>query len=312
VTPISHGAPAVSLIMPVWRPHLPWLLEAVESALADDETSFELIVVDDGCEQPVAGMLASIHDKRMRVLRIPHGGQSAALNAGIAAASGAWFRFVDADDVLTRSSTSHLLAVAGGDSVVTYGSTQVCDEQLRPGRIIGSTLEGNVLVDCLLGRFATRHPSMLFPRHVVEAAGPWDGGFRVSADWDFVLRSLEHAPVRGDSTIATLYRRHGRSVSRTADVAAGEESRRRMLTRYFDRHPEQKDTALERQAWGALYSDRGCAYWNAREYHRSVRTFALAVRSRPVEGTLDVARFLARRIRRRVAPLRESHASGAL
>ena len=302
---MSLHQPVVSLIMPVWRPHLPWLLEAVQSALiAADHVPCELVVVDDGCEEPVAEMLASVRDRRMRVLRIAHAGQSAALNAGIAAASGMWFRFVDADDVVTRGSTSHLLAIAGGDNVVTYGATQVCDAQLRPGSIIGSTLQGRVLIDCLLGRFHTRHPSMLFPRQVVEAAGPWETGFRVSADWDFVLRSLEHAPVRGDNTIATLYRRHARSVSRTADVAAGEESRRRMLLRYFERHPEEKGTALERQAWEALYSDRGCAYWNAREYQRSLEKFALAVRSRPVEGTLDVARFVARRIRRRVAPLR--------
>jgi len=312
VTPVSIRGPLVSLIMPVWRPHVSWLLEALESALSDHGCRCELVVVDDGCDQPVADLLASVDDSRMRVLRIAHGGQSAALNAGIAAASGQWFRFVDADDVLTPCSTSHLLAIADGDDVVTYGATQVCDAQLRPGAIIGSALQGNVLTDCLLGRFHTRHPSMLFPRHVVEAVGPWDTRFGVSADWDFALRALEHAAVRGDSTIATLYRRHSRSVSRMADVAAGEESRRRLLIRYFERHPEQRGSALERQAWGALYRDRGYAYWQARQYQMSVRKLALAVRAQPVEGTLDVARFVARRIRRRVAPRRTPRVSRAV
>jgi len=310
---IPRKRPLVSLIMPVWQPHVPWLLAAVASALADDEHSSELIVVDDGCDPPVAAILDAGSSSRMRMVRIEHGGQAAALNAGIAAATGDWFRFIDADDVVIAGSTAHLVAITRGETVVAYGSTQVCDEQLRPGAIIGSTLQGDVLVDCLLGRFHTRHPAMLFPRSVVEAAGPWDTMFRVSADWDFVLRAVEHAPVRGDGTVAAQYRRHNRSVSRMAGVAAGEESRRRMLVRYFERHPEQRGSSLERQAWGALYRDRGYAYWDAHEYGSSMRRLALAVRAEPLGGALDVARFAARRMRRLIRPDRRiSRASGGI
>jgi glycosyltransferase involved in cell wall biosynthesis len=308
----ARQTPTVSLIMPVWQPHVPWLNAAVSSALADNGGAFELILVDDGCEPAVETMLEAGSSARMRVVRIEHAGQAAALNAGIAAATGDWLRFIDADDVVITGSTSHLLALAGGETVIAYGAMQVCDEQLRPGAVIGSKIQGDVLVDCLLGRFHTRHPAMLFPRRVVEAAGPWDTAFRVSADWDFVLRALEHAPVRGDGQVTALYRRHKRSVSRMANVAAGEESRRRMLVRYFERHPEQVGTPLERQAWGALYRDRGYAYWDAHEYGSSMRRLALALRTEPLSGTLDVARFAARRMRRLVRPDRWIRASGSL
>jgi hypothetical protein len=66
-------------------------------------------------------------------------------------------------------------------------------------------------------------------------------------------------------------------VSRRADVQAGEVSRRRMIERYFDRHPEQRGSDLERQAWRAMYIDRGRAYWDARQYGRSISRLARAV-----------------------------------
>jgi len=78
----------VSLVMPVWRPRPGWLREAVVSALQEHACQIELIVVDDACEEPVAGLLAGIEDPRLRVLRIEHAGPYGARNAGIAAARG--------------------------------------------------------------------------------------------------------------------------------------------------------------------------------------------------------------------------------
>lgn len=287
----------ISVIMPVWRPHPPWLLQAVGSVLAQGDCELELVVVDDGCDEQVASLLAVVSDARLRVIRIEHQGQGAALNAGIEASSGRWLRFVDSDDVIAPGSMRRLASRMVGDRLIAYGATEVCDEQLHPYRRITSTLQGKVVSDCLVGRFETRHVSMLFPRRVVEAAGPWDTTFRVSADWDFVLRALDHAEVSGDREVATLYRRNRRSVSGRANVQAGEESRRRIIARYFDRHPEQRGSALEREAWRAMYEDRGRAYWNAGQRRAAVARFAGAVWSDPLGSASAAARAIRRRLR---------------
>jgi len=83
-------------------------------------------------------------------------------------------------------------------------------------------------------------------RSVVEAVVVWCSGFRVSGDWDFALRALEHAPVRAEGGIATYYRKHGGAA--TTDMAAGEQGARRVVERYFERHPEERGTSLERHA----------------------------------------------------------------
>jgi hypothetical protein len=88
--------------------------------------------------------------------------------------------------------------------------------------------------------------SMLFPRGVVEAVGEWDTSLRQCQDGDFVLRSLEHAPVRGEQEVATFYRRHGQAQS--ANLARALEYESLVVDRYLERHPEQAGTRLEREA----------------------------------------------------------------
>jgi glycosyltransferase involved in cell wall biosynthesis len=253
--------PDVSLVMPVWQVPQPWLHEAVSSALAEDACAIEVVVVDDGNDDPVADRLREVADERLRVVRIAHAGQGPALDAGIAAARGRYLRFVDADDVVVPHSTSRLLRLADGRTdVIAYGATVVCDEALNPVRTISSSIAGDATVPCLLGLFEVRHVAMLFPRAVVEHAGTWSAGMRVSGDWDFVLRALELATVVGDGEPAVLYRRHARSLTGAADVETGERDRERVIDRFLERNPHQRGTSLERRARAALFLDRALAY----------------------------------------------------
>ena len=233
--------------MPVWRPRPEWLREAVAGALAQEGCDFELIVVDDGSEPPVAELIEDLEHERLRLLRLPRGGVSRARNAGVAAARGDFFRFVDCDDLILPRSTAHLLELAHGrQDVIAYGATLVCDERLSPLSTASSTLRGSAAEACLLNRFTVTIHSLLLPREVVEATGDWDPALPVSQDWDYVLRALDHASVIGDGRIATHYRTHADMNSR--NLAAGVEGYRRIVAGYFERHPEQRGTRLERQA----------------------------------------------------------------
>jgi glycosyltransferase involved in cell wall biosynthesis len=286
--------------MAAWRPEPRWFHEAVASALGQRDCSFELIVVDDGSPEPVADLLEGKRDPRLRVVRIEHGGTAAARNAGIANARGRLLRFLDADDVLEPHSTARLAALIGErDDVVAHGATVVCDEALRPRRTIASELEGNVVVPCLLGRFDVRHVSMLFPRRVVQLAGPWVGGFNISEDWDFVLRTLEHAGVRRDPLTATFYRRHGRSRTGAAELAVGEQDRGRVLDRYFERHRELRGTALERRARAAALLDAAAAYAAVGERRAATIRLARGARLAPPAAATAAARLLVRGARTR-------------
>jgi glycosyltransferase involved in cell wall biosynthesis len=249
------ATPLVTFVMPVWNPRSTWLVAAVRSVLNQGGRN-ELIVVDDGCSIPVETHLRHIDDRRLRVLRIEHGGASHARNAGVAAGVGDCFRFADADDVLEPKSTDRLLRLLdGADDVIAYGATMWCDSELRPLWTMANRITGSALVACLLRRFLVRPFSAIFPRRVVEATGDWDRELRLSHDWDYVLRALEHATVRGETAIATYYRNHPSSLTA---VAAAEEAR--VVEKYFERHPEQRGTDLERRAQARLEATLARAY----------------------------------------------------
>jgi glycosyltransferase involved in cell wall biosynthesis len=245
---VTHGDPLVSLIMPVWRPRPEWLAQAVESALGQRGCRIELILVDDGCPEPVAGLLGRVRDERLRTFRIEHGGVSRARNAGIAASRGTVLRFIDCDDVIDLDSTARLLHLMGDDEdVIAYGATILCDAALRPQGKISSRLEGSAAIACLLNQgFTVMLPAMLFPRRIVQAAGDWDPTMTVCEDWDFVLRTLEHARVRGEDRTALYYRRHPDAAASDIDAfwQAGQ-GPLRVVSRYLDRHPEARGTRLE-------------------------------------------------------------------
>lgn len=248
-SPERERAPDVSVIMPVWKPHQGWLDVAVRSVLAETTCDVELIVVDDGNTEPVAAVLDRA-DPRLKVVRIPHGGVSRARNAGVAIARGQHLRFLDADDAVEPGSTAHLLAlVQGRSNVISYGATLFCDEQLRGVWVMRSNIQGDALLACVLGRFTVRLQAMLFPRRVVDEAGPWDPSLTVSEDWEWIARALEHASVEGDDAIVVSYRRGSGASS---DAEAGRRGARVVVERWLDRHPELRGTALERRAEAML------------------------------------------------------------
>lgn len=291
--------------MPVRSPRPDWLRAAVRAVLEQRGCELELIVVDDGNPEPVERHLEEVGDGRVQVLRVPHGGVSRARNAGIAEARGGHVRFVDADDVVEAGSTARLLALAGErEDVVAYGATMFCDEQLRPVWKMVSRLEGDVRIPCLLGRFDVRPFSLLYPRRVVEATGEFDPGFTVNEDWDFLLRALDHAGVRGEQEVATYYRKHGGAA--TGDKAAGEEGARRLVRKYFERHPEQRGR-LERRAEAGLLAQAARAYLTSRRPAVAVPRLARAARLDPTAVVFELRRSLPAlagrvRSRRRRAP----------
>ena len=76
-----------------------WLGEAIESALAQDYSSVEIIVADNGSTDGSLE-LARSYSPAVRVIDAPTRGLGASRNAGLAVARGEYLQFLDADDAL--------------------------------------------------------------------------------------------------------------------------------------------------------------------------------------------------------------------
>ena len=95
----AGSVPEVSVILPVGNREA-YLREAIDSVLAQTHQDFELLLVADGVPSPVAAILSSYVDPRIRLLRMPvNVGISGARNVGLAAARGQFIALMDSDDV---------------------------------------------------------------------------------------------------------------------------------------------------------------------------------------------------------------------
>lgn len=92
---------AISVIVPVYRVEK-YLPACIDSILNQTFTDFELILVDDGSPDRCPEICDEVarRDARVRVIHQANAGLSAARNAGIEAAHGAWLSFVDSDDYI--------------------------------------------------------------------------------------------------------------------------------------------------------------------------------------------------------------------
>jgi len=208
-------------------------------------------------------------------------------------------------------SSSRLLALAAEGGQIAYGDTEICDEALAPSSVAGSRVAGDAVEEAVMGRFDVFVVSLLFPRPVVDAAGPWsEHAFRVSGDWDFVLRALEQAPVRPLGEVVTRYRRHGSSITKTADVAAGAAAGEVVLDRYFARHPARRGSRLERRAYVRLHLDRASAHAWRREWRPAAAQLRRAARRDPVAAAGALGRWVAGRPRRLIARAARLRARG--
>ena len=281
----------VSLIMPVWQPCGPWLQQAVHSCLSQTHSNLELIVVDDGCAEPVASLLRGFDDPRLRILRTPHAGVSNARNAGIAAAGGRWIRFVDADDVLPPASTTMLLQSASPAFPIVYGQTKVCDEQLRPLRTMTCRRDGEVLIAGITGELDIMLQAMLFDRAVVASARAFDPALELMEDHDFVLRATAEVRVRSVDEIVYVYRQHSASSSRQGSLDHSVECWSYVRDRFFERHPELEDR-LKPRVDALIQLQRARALAAGGELRLALATVLRAFAAAPAKSALTGASIL--------------------
>jgi glycosyltransferase involved in cell wall biosynthesis len=116
---IHEAAPRVSGVIPAYNAE-EFLAETIQSALAQTYPLVELVIVDDGSSDRTAEVAGRFPNAR--VIRTPNRGPGAARNTGVAAASGEWIAFLDADDLWHPQKTEIQLRSAAPDIGVIHGN----------------------------------------------------------------------------------------------------------------------------------------------------------------------------------------------
>lgn len=240
----------LSVVMPVYNAE-PFLAAAIESILRQTLREFEFVMVDDGSTDGSAKIMKAYagRDRRIRVISIPHQGHTAAGNAAVAAAEGAWIARMDADDIAhparlaiqLRWAKEHGLDACGAGFVLRFGG--------QSGLLWFAQRHGEIERE-LLFRVGLLHPTMMFRADVAKAfpyrasgADDYDQQVRLSAD-----HRLGNVPM-----ILAQHRCHPAQAHVTKAVqfmADKRVARHRHISRLFPTARQHDEAAMTRIAEG--------------------------------------------------------------
>lgn len=216
--------PRVSVIIPAYN-GAAYLDQAIESALHQEGTDLEIIVVDDGSTDDTDKVLARYHGKVVSLYQ-ENRGMASARNQGIAASTGEFLAFLDQDDYwLDRKLTAQLalferrsqVGLVYSDSLFLQGTRYLTDTffTLCPPH------RGRVFVQLLLDSFIPI-PTVVVRRECLEDVGLFDERLRICADYDLWLRVAARYDVDYVPAPLAVYRRHEGNTSKNAEVALTE------------------------------------------------------------------------------------------
>lgn len=221
---MSHSD-VVSVVVPCYNAST-WIAGALGSVLSQDWPQLEVIVVDDGSTDQSADLVKDQFPS-VRVIRQPNAGVAAARNTGIAAATGQWVAFIDADDwwlpgklraqmnLLSDRPDARMACTAwqGWPSEDAEPSPALLELLRQAKTWTGSTASGWIYPDLLTG-CCVWTSTVLARTDFLRHLGGFDTGLKVGEDYDLWLRASRQTPILRVQRPMALYRLHPHSLTK--------------------------------------------------------------------------------------------------
>ncbi len=197
------SAPAASIVMPVWNRVDP-LPVAVRSVLAQSFAAWELIVVDDGSTEDIAGtMRPFLADPRIRLVRQAKRGECAARNHGLRLARGEVIAYLDSDNFWYPDFLGAAVGVFRADPEldIAYGgiSYEWPDGEVRFYLLPYSR-------EALLRDNLADLNVIVHRRRAYERFGGFDEELTRAVEWDLMLRYTAERPAAHIPVVGARYR----------------------------------------------------------------------------------------------------------
>jgi glycosyltransferase involved in cell wall biosynthesis len=196
---LATAVPKISVVVPCYNAHR-FLEETLASVRAQTLADIEIVLVDDGSNDPATLALLADLPSDIVLVRKPNGGLSSARNAGFAAARADYVLPLDADDRIAPDMLARCAAILDADPTVDFVYTQIDvfgDERgvVRKTFNRFEQLATNQLPYCMLMR-----------KSAWVRVGGYDEAMREGyEDWEFNIR-LSKAGLIGAAVAAPLFR----------------------------------------------------------------------------------------------------------
>jgi hypothetical protein len=203
--------PHVTILIPVYN-RATMAVEAVESCLAQTWKPLEILVVDDGSIDDLAGALARFGDA-VRVVRQPNGGVASARNTGIRQARGDFIHFLDSDNLLRPTAVARKVDgfACFPDAELCYSLAEIDGERTLD---LPQIVPPNGTADCptvSMLESNIRYPfyvsCVMLPRFTLLATGGFEEDLRRGEDTRFWIKlALRDTKVIGLDAKLTIRR----------------------------------------------------------------------------------------------------------
>lgn len=180
----------ISIIVPVYNVEK-YLQRCIESILAQTETDFELLLIDDGSKDK-SGLICDEYarkDSRIKVYHKENGGVSSARNLGLNYAQGEWLAFIDADDYVHSNFLSSFESmISEGLGLIHWGFCYDTNGDIKTIPISDKDKTMTMEEVCRNNIFHGYVWSYLFRRDIIkENKILFDTHLKYAEDWLFIL-----------------------------------------------------------------------------------------------------------------------------
>jgi hypothetical protein len=210
------SSPIVSVVMSVFNGQA-FLLEAIDSILAQTFKDYEFVIIDDGSTDKTAEILAeySRRDQRIRVHRHENKGRAASLNIGIEMSKSPYVARMDADDISMPNRLKEQVEFMERHPAVGLlsGTYELIDVE---GHLIGTIPllpRDEEIKQAMLVNNAMCHPAVMMRREVAIVCGGYRKAFLDADDYDLWLRISERSQLANLEQPILQYRIHSKQVS---------------------------------------------------------------------------------------------------
>ncbi|WP_068798957.1 glycosyltransferase family 2 protein [Pseudonocardia sp. HH130630-07] len=171
-----------------------WIGEAIDSVLAQTETRFEYLVVDDGSTDDTADVVRAKaeQDHRIRLIQVENGGSGAARNRALADSEAPFVAFLDGDDRWHPQFLRHMLETlhtAPPGVGMAYCHTRV---MLESGQVVALRWQPTGAVDLDKQLIENNPPhngsSLMIRRACFDQVGGFDSSLPSAVDFEMWLR----------------------------------------------------------------------------------------------------------------------------